>query len=442
MFVASFRRSFFAIALGVAAWTAGCASAPRPAIEPAFAARTYTPIHIALLPPDVFMVLDQVGDNDPARSEALRRQVIDQVVRLSSEAFRSRGYDLNLSARWDGVFGPDGQPLVSGDELAGMADAILQFANGPVGGQQGPLVVPQIIAPELAAKIGWATQSDSLLYVNLKGVTTSNGKRAAAILGAVFIALIVVLLVVATSKSSGHGNSAPIARGPGRAVAGPRMRGGAPVASGMRGGAPIARGPVPVGRGSRFAGGPAPRYYGGGPRMDVGVGVFIPLEGPTYTHEGQVEYEDSWFGDDELYLNMTLVNAADGRVLWQVRHQFDADADDPKDLQEMVNQVVGTLPPRGDLEVPSAAVHCGRASAIAAPATASAATPDRLPQPTVRSLPPRISASVSSTVMSAVPCKIAGASTDRPITRTNVISGAKASAYTMNTVVPRSGCWG
>ena len=337
------------------AWAAGCASTPHPGIEPAFAARTYTPIRIALLPPDVFMVLDQVGDNDPAKSEALRRQVIDQVVHMSVDAFRSRGYDLDLSARWDGVFGADGRPLVSADELAGMANAILQFANGPVGGQPGPLTVPQIIAPDLAAKIGWATQSDSLLYVNLKGVTTSNGKRASAIIGAVFIALVVVLIVLATAKSNNGGHSTPVGRGPGHTVAGPTMRGGAPIATGMRGGVPVARGPVPVGRGSRFAGGPPPRYYGGGPRVGVGVGIFIPLEGPSYTHEGQVQYEDSWFGDDELYLNMTLVNASDGRVLWQVRQAFDSDAEDPKDIQTMVNQVVGTIPVRGDLEAPAPA---------------------------------------------------------------------------------------
>jgi hypothetical protein len=125
---------------------------------------------------------------------------------------------------------------------------------------------------------------------------------------------------------------------------------GAPVASGIRSGAPaMTRGPVPVGHGPRFAGGPAPRYYGGGPRVSVGVGVFIPLEGPTYTHDGQVQYEDSWFGDDELYLNMTLVNASDGRVLWQLRQNFDADAEDPKDIQAMVDSVVGTIPLRGDL---------------------------------------------------------------------------------------------
>jgi hypothetical protein len=357
------RRSAFAVVLAFVAWTAGCASGPRPALEPAFAARSYTPVRIALLPPDVFMVLDQLGDNDPVKSEALRQQVVSEMVRLSTDAFRRRGYDLDLSARWNGIFGQDGRPLVTSDELGSMADAILQFANGPAGGQVGPLTVPQIIAPELAAKIGWATQADSLLYVNLKGVTTTNGKRAAAILGAVFIALVVVLIVLATSKSSGGGHPGHVGHGPARAVAGPTMRGGPPVGTAMRAGGGgtamgVARGPAPVGRGTHFVaggGGPRPRYYGGGPRVGVGVGVFIPLDGPTYTHDGQVEHEDGWFGDDELYLNMTLVNAADGRVLWQLRHDFDLDADDPKDIEALVNQVVGTIPLRGDLVEQNAA---------------------------------------------------------------------------------------
>ncbi|MBC8134076.1 MAG: hypothetical protein H7X95_13925, partial [Deltaproteobacteria bacterium] len=151
-----FRHSAAAIALAVLSWTAGCATGPKPAIEPAFAARTYTPIRIALLPPDVFMVLDEVGDNDPAKSEALRQAVFDQVVKFSTEAFRQRGYDLNLSAHWQGVVGQDGQLLVSRDELATMANSILQFSNGPSGAKQGPLTTPEIIAPDLAAKIGWA----------------------------------------------------------------------------------------------------------------------------------------------------------------------------------------------------------------------------------------------------------------------------------------------
>jgi hypothetical protein len=352
------RRSVGALLLSVLAWGTGCATGPRPAIEPTFAARAYTPIRIALLPPDVFLVVDQVGDNDPARSEALRQKVFQELVQFSTEAFRQRGYDLNLSARWDGVRDAQGQILVGSDELAGMANAILQFANGPAGGQTGPLAVPQLIAPELAAKIGWATQSDSILYVNLKGVTTSNGKRAAEIVGAVFIVAVVALVVLALlaeSKGGGHPGSPSNAVGPhsGPTVIAPAVRGiapggaGASMASAVPGGA---RGLVPVGRGSGFRTGEGPRrIYGGGPDIGIGIGVMIPLDGPVYTHAGSVEHEDEWFAGDQLYLSWTLVNAADGRVLWHLREDLDLDAEDPRDVRALVNRVVGSLPLRGDL---------------------------------------------------------------------------------------------
>ena len=67
----------------------------------------------------------------------------------------------DLKWKWGAVF------QAHGDELASMANGILQFTNSPAGGSQGLLTTPQIVAPELAAKIGWATQSDALLYVNL-----------------------------------------------------------------------------------------------------------------------------------------------------------------------------------------------------------------------------------------------------------------------------------
>ncbi|MES1209693.1 MAG: hypothetical protein ABUS79_27485 [Pseudomonadota bacterium] len=343
------------MALAVLAWAAGCATAPAPAIEPAFAARTYTPIRIALLPPDVFVVVDQVGENDPARSEALRQAVFGQVVKFSTEAFRQRGYDLDLSARWDGIVGRDGQLLVSRDELGWMANGILQFANSPSGGKQGPLTSPEIIAPELAAKIGWATQSDALLYVNLKGVASSDGKRAAQIIGTVFIVVVVALIVLALlADSKGGGGGRGIGSpggGAGRSVSAPTMRGvpgGAVRPGGM--GAVVPRGPVPMGRGVRpgFVGGRG-RVYGGGPH--IGVGVMIPLGGPTYTHDGSVSHDDEVYGGDQMYLSMTLVNAADGRVLWHLRDDLDLDADDPKDVQELVERVVGAIPLRGDLVV-------------------------------------------------------------------------------------------
>jgi hypothetical protein len=351
------RRSVVALVVSVLAWAAGCATGPRPAIEPTFAARTYTPIRIALLPPDVFLVVDQVGDNDPARSEALRQKVFQELVQFSTEAFRQRGYDLNLSARWDGVRDAQGQILVGSDELGGMASAILQFANGPAGAQTGPLAVPQLIAPALAAKIGWATQSDSILYVNLKGVTTSNGKRTAEIIGAVFIVVVVALVVLALmaeGKGGGHSGSPASAVGPhsGSTVIAPAVRGVAPVGGGasMAGAGGGARGLVPVGRGSGFPMGGGPRrIYGGGPDIGIGIGVVIPLDGPVYTHSGSVEHEDEWFAGDQLYLSWTLVNAADGRVLWHLREDLDLDAEDPRDVRALVNRVVGSLPLRGDL---------------------------------------------------------------------------------------------
>lgn len=355
------RRSASALALSVLAW-AGCASAPRPALEPTFAARTYTPIRIALLPPDLFLVVDQVGDNDPARSEALRGKVFGELVERATDALRQRGYDLDLSARWDGIRDAEGQLLVGPDELAGMANAVLEFANGPAGLQSGPLAVPQIIAPELAAKIGWATRSDSILYVNLKGVTTSNGKRAAEIVGGVLIVLVIAVIVIAIlaeSKGGGGQGASPgtaLGHRPGSTVAAPAVRGAAPLGAGVPAGGSsmgAARGLVPVGRGSGFrSGGAAPgRVYrgGGGPDIGIGIGVMIPLDGPVYTHSGSVEHEDDWFAGDQLYLDWTLVNAADGRVLWHLREDLDLDAEDPKDIKALVDRVVSSLPLRGDL---------------------------------------------------------------------------------------------
>lgn len=359
--LAPLRRSSIGVVLAVLAWTAGCATGPKPTLEPTFAARTYTPIRIALLPPDVFVVLDQVGDNDPALSEGLRQAVYGNVVKFSTEAFRQRGYDVDLSARWDGIVGRDGQMLVSRDELSGMANGILQFANGPSGAKEGPLANPEIIAPELAAKIGWATQSDALLYVNLKGVTTTDGKRTAQIMGGVFFVLViavVVLAVLAQSKGGGRGGGGGGTGlpGGGRSVSAPMVRGGGPTGGptprvGQAVGA--MRGPAPVGRGLRPVPVGAPgRHYGGGLRVGMGVGVVVPLGGPGYTHEGEVAHEDEWFGGDQMFASMTLVNAADGRVLWHLREELDLDAEDPKDVQTLVNRIVGGIPLRGDLVDP------------------------------------------------------------------------------------------
>jgi hypothetical protein len=425
------------------AWSAGCATVPVPMVDPVFATGTYTPARIAVLPPDVFVVLDQVGDNDDVKSAALGAAVSNETVRLVEQTLRARGYDVDLSARWDGIIGQDGSVLVNRDELGWLANGVLQFGNGPDGGGHGAMTGPRYVAPELAAKVGWATQSDALLYLNVKGVTTTNGKRAASILAGVFIIFVVaviVLAIVASSKNGGGGGSSgrssalsgggggwrgqPVARAapspggfrgapvsggghaaamPGGNVTGGRaaampggnaggraatMPGGnaaprtgaltgtpPPSAGGWRGTPPnsaAAAAPAPTAGGWRGApasggvgaggggwrGGAAPArpvgapVYGGGPQIGFGVGIFIPLDGPVYTHDGNVAHEDETFAGDELYVSMTLVSTYDGRVLWHAREHLDLDAEDNRDVDRMVQSFLGSLPPRAGFAAP------------------------------------------------------------------------------------------
>jgi hypothetical protein len=345
------RASIPALMLAVLGWAAGCAT--QPMVDPGFAARAYTPSRVAVLPPDVFVVVDRVGDNDPAQGAALGQQVSVETLRAAEQALRARGYDVDLSARWDGIFAQDGTMLVSRDELGWLANGIVSFGNSPQGGAQGPIAQPLVVAPELAARVGWATQSDALLYINVKGAVATAGKQAAGVIAALLIVFIIVAIILASSSKGGGGhNSAggggrpqPIARAPGgwhgspAAVPRPIAAGAAPrplpSAGTWRGGGRPA--PLPLG---------APVYRGGGgPRFGLGVGVVVPLDGPTYTHEGDVGYDDPLFAGDEIYVAMTMVSSYDGRVLWHVRDHLDLAADRPADVQRMVHTFLDTLPP-------------------------------------------------------------------------------------------------
>jgi hypothetical protein len=353
------RRSSLALALAAAAWAGGCAT-PGPMVEPAFAARTYTPTRIALLPPDVFVVLDQAGDNDPVASAALGQAVTAETVRAVSDGLRSRGYDVDLSARWDGIVGPDGGLLLTRDDLGWLANGILQFGNSPDGAGSGPMTPPRFVAPELAARVGWATGADALLYVNVKGVTPTGGKRAAEVFAAVFIVVIIAAVIVALAASSkGGGGSSPVLHG-GPPRGQPVLRGTPPIAAAPRAPVPVRPVPVPggappVGRGLPPPRGPAVgRVYNGGPSVGVGVDVIIPLDGPVYTHDGNVTHDDDLFAGSQLYVSMTLVSSYDGRVLWHMRRSLDLDAKDPRDVDRMARAFVESIPLRGGL-TPAAA---------------------------------------------------------------------------------------
>jgi hypothetical protein len=176
----------------------------------------------------------------------------------------------------------------------------------------------------------------------------------------VFIVVIVaaIILAIAASSKGGGSSSSPGVGGGGSGLrATPRATpstGGAlratppgapPVSGGGWRGAPAgggwSGGSAPV----RAAG--APVYYGGGPRVGLGVGVYVPLSGPVYTHDGNVGHDDEWFAGDELYVSMTLVSTYDGRVLWHAREHLDVDAEDNVDVDGMVQAFLSTLPARG-----------------------------------------------------------------------------------------------
>jgi hypothetical protein len=414
----SLRASALAFAVAVIAWSIGCATAPPPLVDSALATGAYTPARIAVLPPDVFVVLDQAGDNDPVQSAALGQAVSGETVRVIEQALRARGYDVDLSARWDGIVGGDGSLLVSRDELGWLANGVLQFGNARAG-DQAPQGAPYI-APQLAAKIGWATQSDAILYMNVKGVSTTSGKRAASVVAAVFIVFVIaaIIVLVAAGSKGGGSSSSPSFRG---SSGGTSVMRAAPPASGFRA-TPVAGGAAPFGHGApiggaanampsgsgfhgapvggaagampsgsamprassaptaggwrpsgapasgavggapsgawRAGGGPPARppgsyVYGGGPNVGVGVGVgvVIPLDGPVYTHDGDVQHEDEMFAGDELYVSMTLVSSSDGRVLWHTRQELDLDASDPRDVDRMAQDLLSSLPPRGGYPV-------------------------------------------------------------------------------------------
>src|SRR5450432_134427 len=257
--------------LAASDWAAGCATAPRPMIDPGYAARAYTPGRIAILPPDVFVVSDEVGDNDPVKSAALGQAVSAETVRAIERSLRSRGYDVDLSARWDGIYGADGAPMVSAKELGDLARGIVRFASSADGGQRGVIAVPAQVAPELAARVGWATQSDAVLYVNVKGVVTTPGRQTATVLAAVFIVVIVaaVVLVLASQKGGGGARPFPGGSGGSHVPGGGGWRAAPPVGSAVR---------SPVGSAMRPPVGSAVRSpVGSAMRPPVGAAVRSPV---------------------------------------------------------------------------------------------------------------------------------------------------------------------
>lgn len=326
-------------------------------MDPALAGRAYTPARIGLLPLDVFVVYDEVGANDPQKSAALGRQVSAHASKVLAEAIRRRGYDVDTRAAWEGIRGQDGSMLIPGQELGWFVNAALGFSNQQTADADAGMAGPAFVAPEIAARLGWATGSDAILYANLKGVAVSPGKRTAQVFGVVFFVVLVAAIIaiaLAESKGGGRGGSrgTPIAGGGG--VAGPVRSAGMParpnapavipgVASG--GPAPTTADVIPRGRGRVPVGGGGRTYGHSHGHVGLGIGVVVPLNSSTHTHEGAVADQDDTFAGDQAYLSLTLISAHDGRVLWHVRESVDVELDNPQEVERVVHQLLSTLPP-------------------------------------------------------------------------------------------------
>src|SRR3954454_22953048 len=115
------RVSVLALIVAVLGCAAGCATPPRPMIDPYFAARSSTPSRIALMPPDVFVVYDEVGTNDPRRSAELGRQGGDHMGGLLVGGLERGRYAVDTSTRWDGVHDRSGGLLLGPQEVGWVA---------------------------------------------------------------------------------------------------------------------------------------------------------------------------------------------------------------------------------------------------------------------------------------------------------------------------------
>jgi hypothetical protein len=367
-----------ALLVAVFAWAAGCATQPRPMVDPYFAARTYTPSRIAVMPPDVFVVYDEVGDNDPRKSAELGRQVGDHLARLLIEGLSRRGYAVDTSTRWDGVHAPDGTVVVGGQDLSWMAGSILQFSASPAGAVEGPMKGPAFVAPELAQKLGSATGADALLYLNLKGAAVSPGKRTAQVLGVVFFVVVIaaiILLLLANNKGGNSRGGTPAGGGGSGASAVRAAPAGSAMSAVPAAGTPARAHFAPRGYGRLPPGGGGPVYGGSHVNFGVGLGVMVPLDGPVATHEGAVADDDSAFAGNQAYLTMSLVSTYDGRVLWHLRQSIDVDLDDPKDVDRVVARILDAIPP--------SLARPGERQPPAVPVSTTAAPPPPPPPPPV-----------------------------------------------------------
>ena len=124
--------------LATLAWAAGCATPPDDRTGVRRRAPTPPPASPSC-PRRCSWCTTSTGTTTRRSPAQLGQAVTQQTVALMADELRRRGYDVNLQARWDGIYDGNGQLLVGGNELAWLASSIVQFANSEAGGGEGPM---------------------------------------------------------------------------------------------------------------------------------------------------------------------------------------------------------------------------------------------------------------------------------------------------------------
>ncbi len=275
------RAPFVAVAFAAWAMTA-CATTESRGYVAETTLDAPPPRTVALLPVDVHVVFDGMGDLEPEEEAALRKDVNERVARLLAEELPKRGYDLAATLGWEGNGDLDERAIYD------MIDGLVAHSNEVAWGGEGG----GTIDPEITRYLGAQTGAGAILYVNGRALANTEAKKVWQVVLVGVAALAVVGTVYAASRPSSGGRRGHHAHGGGTVVVG---------------------GPV----------------------------IFV---GHHHHHDHVEDDEPGFFDGDAVRLAATLVDASSGEILWHVDLADGLDPRDDEEVAEYLGSIFETLP--------------------------------------------------------------------------------------------------
>ncbi|HEV7558411.1 MAG TPA: hypothetical protein VGO00_23240 [Kofleriaceae bacterium] len=281
-----------------------------------------------MFPLDLQLWADPGVEADRVRNLAETRIMGEALQTLAQHDIGTTQIDWNGDAKAGNVMTKDAL-LATIDSLAGYG---AQASDSP---RQLPL-------PYLPARLGEATGSDATLYIGgwayvAKDSDSSVGSDiAAGILIAVAIIAVVGIIALATKSSKSSGGSHT--HGTSGAISSTSFPSGSGSHVGVSSGHPSLTPSAVHMHGSHAA-----------PAFDDVADVALD----TLDAFGHVAVETSrpdWSivephdGDSQMYLEMTLVDNANGTVLWHARQKFPAGANHPDQVARVTRMLLASMP--------------------------------------------------------------------------------------------------